>query len=85
MLLSDFRPGFTPVSIQMMLREWCWLTPPTKIRAYERPESIRKWQQGYHKHPGWKKLKYFFQLHFGWAPLTADHEAPDFWPKAFRA
>ena len=24
--------GFTPVCIQLMLREWCWLTPPTKIR-----------------------------------------------------
>jgi pimeloyl-ACP methyl ester carboxylesterase len=48
------------------------------------PESVRKWQQNYRKHPGWKKLKYFFQLHFGWARLTADHDAPDFWPKAFR-
>ncbi|MGI9072524.1 MAG: alpha/beta fold hydrolase, partial [Bryobacteraceae bacterium] len=48
------------------------------------PESIRKWQQDYHKHPGWKKLKYFVQLHLGWARLTADRDAPDFWPKAFR-
>ena len=48
------------------------------------PESIRKWQQDYRKHPGWKKLKYFFQLHLGWARLTADRDAPAFWPKAFR-
>jgi pimeloyl-ACP methyl ester carboxylesterase len=48
------------------------------------PESIRKWSQDYRKHPGWKKLKYFFQLHLGWARLTADLDAPEFWPKAFR-
>jgi pimeloyl-ACP methyl ester carboxylesterase len=48
------------------------------------PESIRKWSQDYRKHPGWKKLKYFFQLHLGWARLTADGDAPEFWPKAFR-
>jgi len=48
------------------------------------PESIRNWQQDYRKHSGWKKLKYFFQLHFGWARLTADRDAPDFWPKEFR-
>jgi hypothetical protein len=48
------------------------------------PESIRKWLQDYRKHPGWKKLKYFFQLHLGWARLTADRDAPAFWPKAFR-
>jgi len=48
------------------------------------PESIRKWHQDDRKHPGWKKLKYFFQLHFGWARLTADRDAPAFWPKAFR-
>jgi pimeloyl-ACP methyl ester carboxylesterase len=48
------------------------------------PESIRKWSQDYRKHPSWKKLKYFFQLHFGWARLTADRDAPAFWPKAFR-
>ena len=48
------------------------------------PESIRKWSHHYRKHPGWKKLKYFFQLHLGWARLIADHDAPDFWPKAFR-
>jgi pimeloyl-ACP methyl ester carboxylesterase len=48
------------------------------------PESIRKWRQEYHKHPSWKKLKYFFQLHLGWARLTADGDAPSFWPKAFR-
>jgi pimeloyl-ACP methyl ester carboxylesterase len=48
------------------------------------PESIRKWQQENHKHPGWKKLKYFVQLHLGWARLMADRDAPDFWPKAFR-
>jgi pimeloyl-ACP methyl ester carboxylesterase len=48
------------------------------------PESIRKWSQDYRKHPGWKKLKYFFQLHSGWARLTADRDAPTFWPQAFR-
>ena len=48
------------------------------------PDSIRKWSQAYRKHPGWKKFKYFLQLHFGWARLTADRDAPDFWPKAFR-
>ena len=48
------------------------------------PESIRKWLQEHHKHPDWEKLKYFFQLHFGWARLIADRNAPDFWPKAFR-
>ena len=48
------------------------------------PESIRKWLQDDRKHPGWKKLKYFFQLHLGWARLTADRDAPAFWPKAFR-
>ena len=48
------------------------------------PESVRKWQQNYRKHPGWKKLKYFFQLHFGWARLMTDRDAPDFWPKVFR-
>ena len=48
------------------------------------PESIRKWQQHDREHPGWKKLKYFFQLHLGWARLTADRDAPEFWPKAFR-
>jgi pimeloyl-ACP methyl ester carboxylesterase len=48
------------------------------------PESIRKWSQDYRKHPGWKKLKYFFQLNLGWARLTADRDVPDFWPKAFQ-
>jgi len=48
------------------------------------PESIRKWQRDHRKSPGWKKLKYFFQLHLGWARLTADRDAPEFWPKAFR-
>ena len=48
------------------------------------PESIRRWQQDHRKHPGWKKLKYFFQLNLGWARLTADRDAPEFWPKAFR-
>jgi len=48
------------------------------------PESIRKWQQDYRKHPGWKKIKYFFQFHLGWARLMAKRDAPDFWPKAFR-
>jgi pimeloyl-ACP methyl ester carboxylesterase len=48
------------------------------------PESIRKWSQDDRKHPGWKKLKYFFRLHLGWARLTADRDVPDFWPKAFR-
>ena len=48
------------------------------------PEYIRKWLQEHHKHPDWEKLKYFFQLHFGWARLIADRNAPDFWPKAFR-
>ncbi|HVO64776.1 MAG TPA: alpha/beta hydrolase [Terriglobales bacterium] len=52
-----------------------------EVRA---PESIRKWLQDYRKHPGWKKLKYFFQLHLGWARLMADRDAPAFWPKAFR-
>jgi|SRR5579872_1071818 len=48
------------------------------------PESIRKWGRADRKHPRWRKLKYFFQLHLGWARLTADHDAPAFWPKAFR-
>jgi len=48
------------------------------------PESVRKWQEEHRKHPGWEKLKCFFQLHLGWARLTADRDAPDFWPKAFR-
>jgi pimeloyl-ACP methyl ester carboxylesterase len=48
------------------------------------PESIRKWLRDDHKHPGWKKLKYFFQLHLGWARLTADRDAPAFWPKTLR-
>jgi hypothetical protein len=48
------------------------------------PESVRRWQQAHRKHPGWQKLKYFFQLHLGWARLTADRDAPEFWPKAFR-
>src|SRR5579871_2529433 len=48
------------------------------------PESIRKWGRDDHKHAGWKKLKYFFEIHLGWARLTADRDAPDFWPKAFR-
>jgi len=48
------------------------------------PESIRKWSQDDRKHPGWKKLKYFFQLHLGWARLKADRDAPAFWTKAFR-
>ena len=48
------------------------------------PESIRKWSRDYRKHLGWKKLKYFFQLHLGWARFTADRDAPEFWPKAFR-
>src|SRR5580704_13180950 len=48
------------------------------------PESVRKWSQDDRKHPGWKKLKYFFQLHLGWTRLTANRDAPDFWPKAFR-
>ena len=48
------------------------------------PESIRKWQQDNHKHPGWKKLKCFLQLHLGWARVTADRDAPEFWPKALR-
>ena len=52
-----------------------------EVRA---PESIRKWHQDQRKHPGWEKLKYFFQLHLGWARLIADQNAPDFWPKAFR-
>ena len=48
------------------------------------PESVRKWQQDYRKHPGWKKLKYFVQFHLGWARWTADRDAPDFWATAFR-
>jgi pimeloyl-ACP methyl ester carboxylesterase len=48
------------------------------------PESIRQWSRDYHKHPGWKKLEYFFQLHLGWARLTVDGDAPEFWPRAFR-
>ncbi len=48
------------------------------------PESIRQWARAYRKYPGWKKLKYFFQLHLGWARLTADRDVPGFWPKAFR-
>jgi pimeloyl-ACP methyl ester carboxylesterase len=48
------------------------------------PDSIRRWGQNDRKHPGWKKLKYFVQLHLGWARLTADRDAPDFWPKSFR-
>lgn len=48
------------------------------------PDSIRKWAQDYRKHPSWKKLEYFFQLHFGWARLIANRDAPAFWPKAFQ-
>jgi pimeloyl-ACP methyl ester carboxylesterase len=48
------------------------------------PASIRNWQRAHRKHPRWEKLKYFFQLHLGWARLTADRDAPDFWPRAFR-
>jgi pimeloyl-ACP methyl ester carboxylesterase len=48
------------------------------------PESIRNWLRDDHKHSGWKKLKYSFQLHLGWARLMADRDAPAFWPKAFR-
>jgi pimeloyl-ACP methyl ester carboxylesterase len=48
------------------------------------PESIRKRSQEHHKHPNRVKLKYCFQLHLGWARLTADRNAPAFWPKAFR-
>jgi len=48
------------------------------------PESIRRWQRDHRKSPDWEKLKYFFQFHLGWARLTADSNAPDFWPKAFR-
>jgi len=48
------------------------------------PESIRKWSEDDRKHPGWKKLEYFFQLYLGWARLKADRDAPEFWPKAFR-
>jgi pimeloyl-ACP methyl ester carboxylesterase len=48
------------------------------------PESIREWAQNDRKHPAWKKLKYFFQLHLGWARLTADRDAPVFWRKEFR-
>jgi pimeloyl-ACP methyl ester carboxylesterase len=48
------------------------------------PESIRKWQQDHRNNPGWEKLKYFFQLHLGRARLTADRDAPAFWPKVFR-
>jgi pimeloyl-ACP methyl ester carboxylesterase len=48
------------------------------------PESIRKWSQDHRKHPSWKKVKYFFQLYLGWARLTADRDAPEFWPKTFR-
>jgi pimeloyl-ACP methyl ester carboxylesterase len=48
------------------------------------PESTRKYLKAYRRHPGWKKLKYFFQLHLGWARLTADRDAPAFWPKTFR-
>src|SRR6202035_3927791 len=48
------------------------------------PESIRKWQRAHRKRPSGEKLKYFFQLHLGWARLTADRDAPDFWPRAFR-
>ncbi len=47
-------------------------------------ESIRKLSQDDHKHPSWKKLGYFVQLHLGWARLTADRDAPAFWPKPFR-
>ena len=53
-------------------------------QAVRAPESIRKWQQDNREHPNWKKLKYFFQLHLGWARLMADRDAPEFWPKAFR-
>jgi len=48
------------------------------------PMSIRKWHRNHRKYPGWQKLKYFFQLHFGWARLTLDRDATAFWPKAFR-
>jgi len=49
-----------------------------------KPESIRKWLQDDRRYPRRKKLKYFLQLHLGWARLTADGEVPSFWPKAFR-
>jgi pimeloyl-ACP methyl ester carboxylesterase len=55
-----------------------------KDQGLRAPESIRKWQPDYRKHPGWKKLTYFFQFHLGWARLTADRDVPAFWPKAFR-
>ncbi len=48
------------------------------------PESIRRWQQDKRKDPDWEKLKYFLQLHLGWARLTADSDAPEFWPRTFR-
>lgn len=48
------------------------------------PESIRQRLRDYRRHPGWKKLKYFFQLHLGWARLWAGRDAPEVWPKAFR-
>ena len=48
------------------------------------PESVRKLHQEYRNHPGWKKSKYFLQLHLGWARLMASRDAPEFWPKPFR-
>ncbi len=48
------------------------------------PQSIRKWQNEHRQNPRWQKLKYFVQLHLGWARLTANRDVPEFWPKAFR-
>ena len=52
-----------------------------EVRA---PDSVRKWHADYRKHPSWRKLKYFFQLHLGWARLMSDRDPPAFWPKAYR-
>jgi pimeloyl-ACP methyl ester carboxylesterase len=48
------------------------------------PDSVRERLRDSRKHPGWRKLKYFFQLYLGWARFAAPGDAPAFWPKAFR-
>jgi len=66
---------------------WLMALPPDftpEDQDLRAPESIRRWSQDDRKNPGWKKLEYFFQLHLGWARPTVDHDAPEFWPKAFR-
>jgi hypothetical protein len=73
----------TPVNIPNDVAGMLLVDASREDQQLRAPESIRKWQRAHRKRPGWEKLKYLFQLHLGWARLTADREAPDFWPKAF--